>query len=103
MIITDPTTLISGGDSGTAFATPLSLSTGAKTFTITPGSGVLPDAADGVTGQALYSAFKLLWKNNSTYIKFPFPMEAITPEQFEFINGWAPADATTRKALRTCG
>jgi hypothetical protein len=103
MIITDPTTLISGGDTGTAFAAPLSLDTGAKTFTITPGSGVLPDAADGVTGQALYSAFKLLWKNNSTYIKFPFPMEAITPEQFEFINGWTPANDVTRKALRTCG
>lgn len=103
LIITDPTTLISGGDSGTAFAAPLSLDTGAKTITITPGSGVLPAAADGVTGQALYSALKILWKNNSTYIKYPFPMEAITPEQFEFINGWAPANATTRKALRTCG
>lgn len=103
LTITDPTTLISGGDSGTAFATPLSLDTSGKTITITPGSGVLPASADGVTGQALYSALKILWKNNSTYIKFPFPMEAITPEQFEFINGWAPANDTTRKALRTCG
>lgn len=102
-IISDPTTLISGGDSGTAFAAPLSLDTTAKTITITPGSGVLPLAADGVTGQALYSALKILWKNNSTYIKFPFPMEAITPEQFEFINGWAPANDVTRKSLRTCG
>ena len=99
LIITDPTTLITGGDSGTAFAAPLSLDTSAKTITITPGSGVLPAAADGVTGQALYSALKLLWKNNSTYIRFPFPMEAITPEQFEFINGWAPANDVTRKAL----
>ncbi len=103
LIITDPTTLISGGDSGTAFAAPLSLDTSLRTITIAPGSGILPDAADGVTGQALYSALKLLWKNNSTYIKFPFPMEAITPEQFEFISGWAPADDVTRKALRTCG
>lgn len=103
LIISDPTTLISGGDPGTAFAAPLSIDTSAKTITITPGSGVLPAAADGVTGQALYSALKILWKNNSTYIKFPFPMEAITPEQFEFINGWAPANDVTRKALRTCG
>jgi hypothetical protein len=103
LIITDPTTLISGGDTGTAFAAPLSLDTSTKTITITPGSGILPTAADGVTGQALYSALKLLWKNNSTYIKFPFPMEAITPEEFEFISGWAPANDTTRKALRTCG
>lgn len=103
LIITDPTTLITGGDSGTAFAAPLSLDTSARTITITPGSGILSDAADGVTGQALYSALKILWKNNSTYIKFPFPMEAITPEQFEFISGWAPANNVTRKALRTCG
>lgn len=103
LIITDPTTLITGGDSGTAFAAPLSLDTSGKTITIAPGSGILPAAADGVAGQALYSALKLLWKNNSTYIKFPFPMEAITPEQFEFINGWAPADSTTRKAIRTAG
>jgi len=102
-IITDPTTLISGGDAGTAFASPLSLDTTARTITITPGSGILAAAADGVTGQALYSALKLLWKNNSTYIKFPFPMEAITPEEFEFINGWQLANNVSRKALRTCG
>lgn len=102
-IISDPTTLITGGDVGTAFAAPLSLDTTARTITITPGSGVLTLAADGVTGQALYSALKLLWKNNSTYIKFPFPMEAITPEEFEFINGWSLANNITRKALRTCG
>lgn len=103
MIISDPTNLISGGDSGTAFLSPLTIDTSTKTITITPGSGALPASADGVTGQALYSALKILWKNNSSYIKFPFPMEAITPEQFEFINGWVLANDTTRKALRTCG
>jgi hypothetical protein len=102
-IIIDPTTLISGGDTGTAFAAPISLDTTLKTITITPGSGILATAADGVTGQALYSALKLLWKNNATYIKFPFPMEAITPEEFEFINGWQLANNITRKSLRTCG
>lgn len=103
LIISDPTTLITGGDSGTAFAAPITLDTSAKTITITPGSGILPSASDGVTMQALYSALKLLWKNNTTYIKFPFPMEAITPEQFEVINGWSFANATTRKAIRTAG
>lgn len=103
LIISDPTTLVTGGDSGTAFAAPIVLNTSAKTITITPGSGTLPAAADGVTGQALYSALKILWKNSSTYIKYPFPMEAITPEQFEFINGWTLANDVTRKALRTCG
>jgi hypothetical protein len=30
-------------------------------------------------------------------------MESITPEQFEFINGWAPLNDTTRNLLRTAG
>ncbi len=103
MIISDPTTLIVGGDSGTAFESPISFDVSTKTITITPGGGVLPAAEDGVTGQALYSAAKIVWKNSATYIKYPFPMEAITPESFEFINGWILANDTTRKALRTCG
>lgn len=103
MIITDPTSLIDGGDSGTSFLAPLSISTANKTITITPGSGCLPLSTDGVTFQALYSACKLLWKNSSTYIKYPFPFESITPEQYEIKNGWAFADATTRKAIRTAG
>ena len=102
-IISDPTTLITGGDVGTDFAAPIVLNASAKTITITPGTGTLPNAADGVTGQALYSALKIIWKNSSTYIKYPFPMEAITPEQFDFINGWTLANDTTRKSLRTCG
>lgn len=103
MIITDPTDLITGGDAGTAFATPVVLDFGAKTITITPGSGTLPLASDGVTGQALYSALKILWRNNTNYIKYKFPMEAITPEQFDFINGWTLANDITRKSLRSCG
>jgi hypothetical protein len=103
MIISDPTNLITGGDTGTAFAAPISINTATKVITIAPGSGILPSTADGVTGQAFFSALKLLWKNSSTYIKLPFPMEGITPESFEFISGWTLADLTTRKALRTCG
>lgn len=69
---------------------------------------------EGVILQALYSFLKEEWKNDNDLIKFPFPMTAITPEQFEF-NGWLPvdeADATgvsttqpsdTRKLLRTGG
>jgi len=73
----------------------------------------------GVTGQALYSKFKQIWKTDNIAVKFPFPMEAITPESFEFINGWEPDDETvldytttegigntsaiTRKLLRDCG
>lgn len=73
----------------------------------------------GVTGQALYSKFKQIWKTDNIAVKFPFPMEAITPESFEFINGWEPDDTTeldyfttegisttsaiTRKLIKDCG
>ena len=58
---------------------------------------------DGVTGQAIYSKFKEIWRTNIEAIKFLFPMEGITPEQFEFINDWRPDSDATRKLLRTCG
>ena len=62
-------------------------------------------AADGVTLQALYSFLKEQWKNNDTddFYRYKFPMEAITAEQFEFINGWAPSEDTTRNYIRTAG
>jgi len=62
-------------------------------------------AADGVTLQCLYSFLKNLWKTESDLIKYPFPMEAITAEQFEFINGWGPDDTNTatRSFIRTGG
>lgn len=52
-------------------------------------------SGDGATLQALYSFIKVEWKLDSDLIKHPFPMIAITPEQFEFIDGWSPFDATT--------
>jgi hypothetical protein len=68
-------------------------------------SGTGEGAETGISGQALYSFLKDRWKNDATegYIKYPFPMEAITPEQFEFINGWEPVDDATRKLIRTAG
>ena len=62
--------------------------------------------SDGVTVQCLYSYLKEEWKNDNTLIKFPFPMVAITPEQFEFVNGWKIAEDdndTTRYLLRDGG
>lgn len=52
-------------------------------------------AADGVSLQALYSFLKEQWKTDTNLIKYPFPMEAITSEQFEFINDWELDDTTT--------
>ena len=59
--------------------------------------------SDGVTLQALYSFFKEEWKSDATLIPHPFPMIAITPEQFEFIEDWEPANDITRKRIRTAG
>lgn len=95
-IIIDPDNIVLGTD--------FVVSTSAKTIQLISGSAITnAGATGGITGQALYSKLKELWKTSSTYIKFPFPMEAITGEQFEFINGWKPADDTTRKLIRNAG
>lgn len=57
----------------------------------------------GVTGQALYSFLKEVWKSNDNLIPYPFPMVSITPEQFEFVEGWKPKDTTTRNLIRSAG
>jgi hypothetical protein len=59
--------------------------------------------SDGVTLQAIYSFFKEEWKSDANLIPYPFPMIAITPEQFEFINDWEPINDTTRLRLKTAG
>jgi hypothetical protein len=46
----------------------------------------------GVSIQTLYSFLKEQWKSDSELVKYVFPMEAITAEQFEFINGWVLTD-----------
>jgi hypothetical protein len=68
---------------------------------ITTGSSVL--TTDGVSLQALYSFCKEQWKDDSTLIKYPFPLVAITPEQFEFTDGWLPFDAPTVGLFRDAG
>lgn len=60
-------------------------------------------SADGVTGQALYSFLKEEWRTDATKIQFLFPMEAIGPEKFEFINGWELINDASRKLVRTAG
>ena len=60
----------------------------------------------GVTLQALYSFLKEEWKNdpnNKGLINYPFPLIAITPEQFEWRFGWKPKDDTSRRLIRTAG
>jgi hypothetical protein len=80
--------------------TEITIDTTNRTFTLNI-AGNLDN--DGVTLQALYSYFKEQWKNDNTLIPFPFPMIAITPEQFEFVDDWKPSNDATRKLIRTGG
>jgi hypothetical protein len=72
------------------------------TITLNPGSGNLI-YADGATGQAVYSFMKEEWKTDANLIKFPFPLIAITEEQFELIDAWNWGDQTTKNAIRDAG
>jgi len=58
---------------------------------------------NGVTLQAFYSYLKEEWKTDAALIKFPFPMVAITPEQFEFVDEWQPANIYTSNLFRDGG
>lgn len=65
-------------------------------------------STDGVKGQAFYSFTKEEWKNDSDLIAHDFPFIAITPEQFESVEDWAPAtpageSVITEKLMRTAG
>ncbi len=90
-LITDPDSLSS---------TEVTISSAAKTIDLNIAGNL---STDGVTLQCLYSYLKEQWKANSTLIKFPFPMVAIHPEQFEFVEGWTPADTDAANLFRGGG
>jgi len=60
-------------------------------------------ATNGVTLQCLYSFTLEEWAVDSNLIKFSFPFQPITAEQFELINGWTFADSTTEQLIRDAG
>lgn len=91
-LITDPDDLNQG--------TEVTIDTGAKTIALNVAGNL---SNDGVTFQAVYSFFKEEWKNDASLIAYPFPFVSITPEQFEFVEGWKPANDTTRNLLRSAG
>lgn len=91
-LIVDPDLLAQGVE--------VTLNTGTRTITLNLAGDL---SEDGITGLALYSFLKEEWKTDATLIPFPFPMVAITPEQFEFVEGWKPAADATRKLIRTAG
>jgi hypothetical protein len=80
--------------------TEVTIDTTGKTISLNEAGNL---SADGVTLQALYSFLKEEWKDDAALIPFPFPMVAITPEQFEFVDDWTPANDATRKLIRTGG
>jgi hypothetical protein len=82
----------------------------ATEVTITPGvSGSIQLniagnlTTDGVTMQALYSFLKEEWKSDTNLIKYPFPMIAITEEQFELTNDWNFSDVESTELIRDGG
>lgn len=81
-------------------STEVTINTSAKTIALSVAGNL---SNDGVTGQALYSFLKEEWKNDASLIAYPFPMVSITPEQFEFIEDWVPANDTTRNLIRSAG
>ena len=99
IIITDPDNIIDNDDA--------TITTTGRTIEIHPTTGTnMGAAADGIAEQALYSWTKEEWKddpNTKSLMAHPFPLIAITPEQFEWVKNWIPANAVTRKAIRTGG
>jgi hypothetical protein len=91
-LITDPDDLNQGAE--------ITISTSAKTIALAVAGNL---SNDGVTMQALYSFLKEEWKSDGNLIPYPFPMVSITPEQFEFIEGWVPSNDTTRNLIRSAG
>ena len=58
----------------------------------------------GVTGQCLYSKFKIILKEDPNLNKYALAMrKMVHDESLELINGWKFADTSTLKAIRDCG
>ena len=91
-LITDPDSLNQ--------ATEITINTSTLRITLNEAGNL---SADGVTMRALYSFLKEEWRTAASLIPFPFPMVALTPEQFEVVEDWEPADDATRKLMRTGG
>jgi len=105
--ITDPDNLFdTGGDSA---GKNIHIDTALRTIKIRNNSAAPKGPTldeTGVTLQALYSFLKEEWKddpNSKSLIAYPFPLVAITPEQFEWRYGWSPADDSSRSLIRTAG
>lgn len=87
-------------------ATEVVISTAGKTVQLLVAGNLddtSPGALSGVTMQAVYSFLKEEWKTDAALNKFKFPLKSFTKNEFQWINGWAPADAQTRELFRDAG
>ena len=91
-IITDPDDLNQG--------TEIVLNFTARTVRLLEAGNL---SSDGVTLKCVYSFLKEEHKSDATFVKYPFPLESIGPEQFEWKFGWEPYDDATRKLIRNGG
>jgi len=98
--ITDPDNLTYELNTVAAGTSNIVVDTAAQRIEINTG-GSLSD--DGVTCQAVYSKLKEIWKDEPLAIPYDFPMEAITPEQFEFIKDWELAGVGSINLIRDAG
>lgn len=88
------------------FGTSGSAATGEKGITLRV-SGNLDDTSpgktSGVTGQAIYSKCKELWKTESDLNKLKFPLKAITEVKFDLYQGWVWFDSQSKDLVRDAG
>lgn len=91
-LITDPDDLNQG--------TEVTINTTTKRITLNIAGNL---SNDGVSGQALYSFLKEEWRSDPALINFRFPLDSISPEKFEWIRDWEPADDATRNLIRFAG
>jgi hypothetical protein len=60
---------------------------------------------DGIVLKTLYSKLKEIWRTDAVLIKLPFPLDPITDEQYDFVNGWnfdKTINTTTKMTLPDC-
>jgi hypothetical protein len=105
--ITDPDLLAdSAADDG---STEVYINTATKTIKLVV-TGDLSNTGvqneNGVTLKALYSFLKEEWRldpNSKNLAAFPFPMNPITDESFELVDGWDFFNDTARYLIRDAG
>lgn len=78
------------------------LNTTAKTITLAEGGSF--SFSDGVSGQCMYSLYKIMLKASSALIGAALAMpQMVFDESLPLINGWTFGDTNTLKAIRDCG